>query len=237
VSSLRIRADAAAQVLVDDLEHPEPSEPDGHHLRRVLRLRDGEHVVVTDGNGAWRLCAVATGGRLAPDGPVTVEPAPERPVCVWLPALKGDRAEWAVAKLVELGVDELGLLACDRSVVRLDEDVSHRVLTRWTRVAREAACQSRRVRLPAILGPCELAEATSQGATRCDIEGDELPSAVTSLAVGPEGGWSDAERALSPAAVGLTPSVLRSETAAVAAGVVLAVAARPARHAAGSEAQ
>jgi 16S rRNA (uracil1498-N3)-methyltransferase len=236
VSSLHTRADAAAQVLVEDLEHPEPTEADAHHLGRVLRLRDGERVVATDGAGSWRLCAVASGGGLEPDGPVHLEAEPDVRVRVWLPALKGDRAEWAVAKLTELGVDEIGLLACDRAVVRLDEDVAERVLARWARVAREAACQSRRVRLPELLGPGALRDAVEGGAQRCDLEGSARVEGATALAVGPEGGWSEAERSASPDAVGLTPSVLRAETAAVAAGVALCLG-RAARHAGTGDAQ
>ena len=236
MSRLRERADAAAQVLVEDLEHPEATESDAHHLRRVLRLRDGERVVACDGMGSWRLCAVAAGGDLEVAGDIVVEPAPSAPVRVWLPAVKGERAEWAVAKLTELGVDEIGLLSCDRAVVRLDEETAARVLARWRRVARESSCQSRRARLPLIDGPATMAQAASLGARRCDLEGDAPAGLAASLAVGPEGGWSDAERDAAPGAVGLARTVLRTETAAVAAGVVLTLA-RGARHAWPPEAQ
>ena len=235
--TLRARADAAAQVFVDDLDRPDATEADLHHLSRVLRLREGEHVVASDGRGSWRLCRVAVGAQLAPLGEVEHEPAPAEPVRVWLPALKGERAEWAVAKLTELGVDEIGLLACDRAVVRPDGAVADRVLARWRRVAREAACQSRRVRLPLIDGPVGLAAAAAAGALRCDLDGIEAPQGSISLAVGPEGGWSEAERALGEPHISLGAAVLRTETAAVTAAVLLTTVRRAARHVTGPEAQ
>jgi len=236
VTALRDRADAAAQVLVADLDAPTLTEPDRHHLRRVLRLRDGEHVVASDGEGAWRSCALGPAG-LEPVGPVVVEPPPATRVAVWLPALKGDRAEWAVAKLTELGVDEIGLLRCERASVQLDERTATRVLDRWRRIAREAACQSRRTRLPVVHGPSDLSGALGAGAARCDLDGALAPSASWSLAIGPEGGWGDAERAAPAESVSLGDTVLRTETAAVTAGVLLTAERRAARHSAGPEAQ
>ena len=126
MTDLRIRADAAAQVLVEDLDNPELSDDDTHHLRRVLRLRRGERVVAADGLGSWRLCVAGDDGRLEPVTPTVFEPAPSSPVRVWLPALKGERSEWAVAKLAELGVDEIGLLHCERAAVRFGEDADRK---------------------------------------------------------------------------------------------------------------
>jgi 16S rRNA (uracil1498-N3)-methyltransferase len=152
LSTLRARAGAAAQVFVDDLSTAALDEQDRHHLVRVLRLRAGERVVACDGAGSWRLCAVTDDGGLDPMSEVVIEPPPLEVVSVWLPALKGDRAEWAIAKLTELGVDEIGLLGCERASVRLDGLTIERVLSRWRRVAREAACQSPR-RAPSQSGP------------------------------------------------------------------------------------
>lgn len=226
MSRLRTRADAAAQVLVDDVTAPSLAEADVHHLRRVLRLRDGEQVIACDGRGSWRRCAMAAGDVLEASGDVVVDPAPDVPVTVWLPAVKGDRTEWAVAKLTELGVDSIGLLECDRATVRLSAEVAARVLARWRRVSAEAVCQSRRTRLPTLLGPVGVAAAAGLGAMRCDLDG-ELPATSTcSLMVGPEGGWGDEERAAGSASVTLGETVLRTETAAVVAGTLLVAAAR-----------
>ncbi len=236
MSALRSRADAAAQVLVDGLDDPQLGDADSHHLGRVLRLRDGEQVVAFDGSGGWRLCTYR-GSVLESASDVVHEPAEPDPVRVYLPALKQDRAEWAVTKLTELGVDEIGLVTCDRSAVRANAEARGRILARWSRVAREAACQSRRVRLPVILDATDVAGAMAAGATMCELDGDDLGDTVRTVVVGPEGGWSDAELALGAPGVSLGETVLRAETAAVAGGVLLAAARRAARHAGGSEAQ
>jgi 16S rRNA (uracil1498-N3)-methyltransferase len=227
VTELRDRADAAAQVLVDDLDVPVVADGDDHHLRRVLRLRDGEVVVAGDGRGGWRRCAVAPSG-LEPLEEPHRDAREHTPVAVWLPALKGDRSEWAVQKLTELGVDEIGLLRCARGTVRLDEPTAARVLARWARVAREAACQSRRTWLPVLVGPRDVAQVVTAGAARCDLEGTAPLAAA--LCVGPEGGWDDVERPGDAAAVSLADAVLRTETAAVVAGVRLVTSRRTARH-------
>jgi 16S rRNA (uracil1498-N3)-methyltransferase len=237
LSSLRARADAAAQVFVSDLAAPSVDEADRHHLIRVLRLRAGEHVVACDGAGSWRLCRLTSDGELEPTSDVVTEPAPSPAVAVWLPALKGDRAEWAIAKLTELGVDEIGLLRCERASVPLQGAVTERVLSRWRRVAREAACQSRRTRLPAILGPLDVASVVASGALRCDVEGEARGPAPRALAVGPEGGWSEAERGTPEVSFELADGVLRSETAAVVAGVVVSALRRGSPHVARAEAQ
>jgi len=222
---------------VDDLGTVAIDEPDRHHLVRVLRLRAGEKVVASDGRGSWRLCAMIGDGSLEAASDVVTEPVATESVAVWLPALKGDRAEWAVAKLTELGVDEIGLLRCERATVRLQGAVVERVLSRWRRVAREAACQSRRTRLPELVGPLDVESAVALGAHRCDLEGESEASASRALAVGPEGGWSEAERGTAAASVGLADGVLRSETAAVVAGAMLTASRRASPHAARAEAQ
>jgi 16S rRNA (uracil1498-N3)-methyltransferase len=228
VSALLVRARAAAQVLVADLENLGLDDADVHHLGRVLRLRDGESVVACDGAGRWRLSTWRAGrdlrGVLEPASDIEVDDAPVPAVTVWLSPVKGERAEWAVAKLTELGVDAIGLLTCDHGVVKADHVGAERTLARWHRVVREATCQSRRTRLPSLLGPSAVATAVGLGAVRCDLDGaggGGVPDGVTALAVGPEGGWSATERALGGPTVSLADSVLRTETAAVVAGVTL----------------
>jgi len=217
------RAAAAAQVFVADLDHPVPTADDDHHLARVLRLRAGSSVVAADGTGAWRLCTYhALGAALEPTGPVAMEPA-RPPVTVAFAPMKGERFEWAFAKLVELGVDRICLLATDRAVVRFGEDRAERQRLRLGRLAHAAATQCRRVTLPELIGPMTLAEAARaiDGLARCDLDGEPAPAGLSACAVGAEGGWSDAERALELPSVGLGTTVLRAETAAVTAGALL----------------
>jgi len=210
---------SAAHVFVDSLDSLELSQDDAHHLLRVLRLRDGESVTVGDGRGSWRP-SVVTGNALAATGDIVVESAdPRLTIATAIP--KGDRVEWMVQKLTELGVSEIVLLHCERSIVRWKGDRGAQQLARLVRVAREAAVQSRRVWLPQLRGPVDFAEAAAlPGAVVADPDGEALESASLVL-IGPEGGLTEAERRLCKRSIGLGRNVLRVETAAVAAAAIL----------------
>ncbi|MGH9087838.1 MAG: 16S rRNA (uracil(1498)-N(3))-methyltransferase [Acidimicrobiales bacterium] len=216
-----MRAAAAAQVLVADPADPALSDADRHHLGRVLRLRSGEAVVATDGRGRWRSCRYGE-GVLTPDGPVEAEDAPQPPLTVAFAPVKGDRPEWVVQKLTELGIDRIVPLATDRSVVRWRGDRRDHVLERLRRVVVEATAQCRRVWLPDVTD-VEVLEplAALGGLALAQPGGPPLCPGTTAVAVGPEGGWSPGELALGLPTVGLGPTVLRAETATLAAGVLL----------------
>jgi 16S rRNA (uracil1498-N3)-methyltransferase len=138
--------------------------------------------------------------------------------------VKGDRPEWVVQKLTEAGVDRIVVLGSRRAVVRWEGERRDRAVERLRRVAREAAAQSRRPWLPEVAGVSEL-DALSERLAPVPLAlaqwGGRAPSLdVPAVAVGPEGGWEPSEtdgRLL----VGLGPRVLRAETAAVAAGLLL----------------
>ena len=209
---------AAAHVVVDDIDHPVLDEPTAHHLFRVLRVRDGDVVTVTDGRGRWRLCRAA-GGEIVTTGEATASDARlSRTVAFAIP--KGDRPEWIVQKLTEIGVTRIVLLDTERSVVRWDADRAERHLTKLRRVAVDAVEQSRGVWLPDIEGPCAAADVLPTMAV-AEPGGRRLTRDDTALAIGPEGGWSPAELAASPARVELSATVLRVETAALVAGAML----------------
>lgn len=222
-------ADAAAQVFVPDLQAPEPTPEDAHHLVRVLRLRPGSVVVAADGAGGWRPCRLALPGAvLQPDGPVVCCPPPAVPVTVAFAPVKGDRPEWVVQKLTELGVDRIVVLRAERSVVRWDRQPAQaeRALDRLRRVVAAAAAQSRRPWLPPVEGIVDVAGLAGvvgeRGLALAERGGPPPGPDVAVLAVGPEGGWAPAERKVAGARlVGLGPGVLRAETASVAAGVLL----------------
>jgi 16S rRNA (uracil1498-N3)-methyltransferase len=208
---------SAAHVFVASLDDPHPEADDAHHLFRVLRLRDGETVTVSDGQGGWR-ATVVTNGSLIPTG--DVERADSPPLgCVAAAIPKGDRCEWMVQKLTELGVREIVLLHCDRSVVRWDGDRGAKQLARMQRVAREASMQSRRVWLPLISGPVPFAEVAARpGTVLAEPDGDAVAHPAC-IVIGPEGGFSSAELQLGLPKVRLAHTVLRVETAAVVAAV------------------
>ncbi|MGA1031877.1 MAG: RsmE family RNA methyltransferase, partial [Ilumatobacteraceae bacterium] len=150
---------SVAHVFVDHLDSPSLTDTDQHHLSRVLRVRDGERVTASDGRGSWRSCAWADGG-LRADGDVVTEAAPLQRVGVAFVPVKGDRNEWSVQKLTEIGIDDIVLLApTRRSVVRWTD--TDKQLRKLSLVAREAAMQSRRVWLPRVTAGVSLSDVLS----------------------------------------------------------------------------
>lgn len=210
---------SAAHVLVGDVAAPSPTDDALHHLLRVLRLRDGEPVTVTDGAGRWRPCAIA-GRAIVAVGDIESVPRPAPVLTVAVAPPKGDRLEWLVAKCTEVGVDRIVLLATERSVVRWKGERADRQLDRLGRVAVEASMQSRRVWLPEITGPLPAADVLID-AVAAEPGGRPLSPGDVTVAVGPEGGWSPSELAMAIESVTLGDQILRVETAAVAASVLM----------------
>ncbi len=215
---------AAAHAFVADLAAPALDGDDLHHLERVLRLQPGQAVTVSDGRGGWRSCTWGPGGRLDPAGPTEVEAAPDPAVTVAFALTKGERPEWVVQKLTELGVDRIVPFRAFRSVVRWDDGKATAQAERWRRVARQASMQSRRARLPQVTAVTGFADVVAGDRPRVALasQGGGPPSLDRPVVlVGPEGGWDEGELACGLPLVGFGPSVLRAETAAVAAGVIL----------------
>jgi 16S rRNA (uracil1498-N3)-methyltransferase len=214
----------AAHVFVDDVSSPELSEDDRRHLDRVLRLRPGEEVTVADGRGGWRPCRYAGSGRLEAAGPAVMAEALLPAVTVGFALTKGERPEWVVQKLTEVGVDRIVPVLTERSVARWEGERATRHVQRLRAVARAAAMQSRRIRLP------QVDEVTDFGRVVADVDGaaalaqpggGPISLARPAVLVGPEGGFSEAEAACGLPTVDLGPGVLRAETAALAAGILL----------------
>jgi len=237
---------SVAHVFVDHLDTPSLSDTDEHHLSRVLRLRDGESVTASDGRGGWRSCVWAD-GTLRASGDVVTVAAPAQRIGVAFVPVKGDRNEWSVQKLTEIGVDDIILLAPTRhSVVRWSD--ADKQLRKLRVVAREAAMQSRRVWLPSVSGLVTLADAlavpgaavadpaaspatpaspaapaspATQGAAPASPATPNLASPVL-IVVGPEGGFDDDEIPANVARVSLGDTILRAETATLVAATLLA---------------
>ena len=215
---------SVAHVFVDYLEAPSLSDTDEHHLSRVLRLRDGESVTASDGRGGWRSCVWADGTLRASGDVVTVE-APAQRIGVAFVPVKGDRNEWSVQKLTEIGVDDIILLATTRhSVVRWSD--ADKQLRKLRVVAREAAMQSRRVWLPAVSGLVSLLDALAMpGAAVADPAASPAAPNLASpalIVVGPEGGFDDDEIPANVPRVSLGDTILRAETATLVAATLLA---------------
>ena len=230
---------SVAHVFVDDLASPVLSDTDRHHLSRVLRVREGESVTASDGEGKWRSCTLVD-GMLCTDGDVVTEAAQSHRVGVAFVPVKGDRNEWSVQKLTEIGVDDIVLLAPTRhSVVRWTDTA--KPLRKLTMVAREAAMQSRRVRLPSVTAGVPLGDvlsmpgvAVADPAASFPVSRAALPAATsiaeqsaaspaypTLIVVGPEGGFDDDEIPANVPRVCLGDTILRAETATLVAATLL----------------
>ena len=213
---------------------------DGHHLQRVRRLEPGERVTAADGYGRWRSYVIAAAREGVLDlravSELEHEPVLEPGLTVAPSLTKGDRPELVVQKLTELGVDRVVVVEAARSVVHWDDRRAANAMQRLARVAREAGAQSRRARLPVLEGPVAPADiADHPGLVVADPAGVAadalaLPPAVPGsraewlVAVGPEGGFTDAEldRYAAAPRLAVGPFVLRAETAAIAAAAALA---------------
>ena len=209
-------------VLVGDLARPELDDASAHHLTRVLRLRPGDPLVVADGAGRWAAAVLGSDATVTSTGPVLSAPAPTPALTVAFALVKGDKPELVVQKLTELGIDRIVPFRAERSVVRWDDAKAGKAVARLRAVAASAAAQCHRPWLPEVTEVADLAALVGQGAALADRDGPPPALAHPLVAVGPEGGWSEAEQALSAPRVGLGPHVLRAETAAVTAGALLA---------------
>lgn len=220
---------SAAHVFVDDLDDPRLDDDDHHHLASVLRLRRGEAVTCSDGRGSWRTARWSDGievaGEVHSAAPVT------RALTVAVAPMKGDKVDLVVEKVVEIGIDQVVILApTDHTSARWSKDKAQQQMARHRRIARSAAMQSRRVFLPAVVGPVRLDELLTDTAAFGTVGWAEPGGAcavgeVDTLLVGPEGGWSAAEMARATTTVDLGATVLRAETAAIV-GAALMVAHR-----------
>lgn len=204
-----------------------------HRVRDVWRLRAADTLHVFDGAGCERVAAVARVSRsevaLDLGARVAALTEPTVPVILVCAFPRGQRGDWLVEKATEVGVTALIPVEAEHGVL---EPGSGRV-DRWRRIAIEAAEQCGRATVPAIGVPAPegtLAVVLDPGARETVQEAvvGGWPCGAVALFVGPEGGWSEAERAAFTASgarfAQLGARVLRVETAAVIA-VAHAVAA------------
>jgi 16S rRNA (uracil1498-N3)-methyltransferase len=202
-----------------------------HHAVRVLRLRDGDAVVLFDGRGGEYEARLAMPGRgrvLAETG-ARSDPARESPLEILLlqAVSSSDKMDFTIQKAVELGVAAIQPAFSEKSVVRLSGEREAKKLLHWRRIAIAACEQCGRNRIPEVREPVLLERFTAPAGTNILLSpaGSGTLAGFTkgplTVAAGPEAGFSDAEehRLLRAGftAVRLGPRVLRTETAALAA--------------------
>jgi 16S rRNA (uracil1498-N3)-methyltransferase len=218
-----------------------------NHLARVLRAEPGQLYELSDGSTLW-LARIDEVGLVA-RGENRVEfslveqlaaPSPSAHITLLLSLVKFDRFEWALEKATELGVTEIIPLAAERTDKPLVAAAEKRH-ERWVKILHESAQQSRRLAPPTlaeVVRPAKAFAAAHDGLKLMLSERHDAPSLRTvlaeppqshapyaTLAIGPEGGWTDAElesaRAAHFAEASLGDLILRTETAVVAALAVV----------------
>jgi 16S rRNA (uracil1498-N3)-methyltransferase len=208
---------------------------DARHLTRVLRVEAGQRYEISDGANVF-LAEVAAARKDWVEFRVieAVAPAPRGVQITLLASLiKFDHFEWIIEKATELGVAAIVPVITARTEAGLEKAVPKRI-ERWQRIAMEASQQSRRDDLPAVRGAMVFASALRfEAGKRYWLDEDPggvglmkaLPEDSVALLIGPEGGWTDAERAAASqhgwTRVWLGPRILRAETAAIAALAVI----------------
>ncbi|MGH2489542.1 MAG: RsmE family RNA methyltransferase [Candidatus Limnocylindria bacterium] len=196
-----------------------------HQVTRVLRLRDGDEVVLLEGDGQEVRCRLDDAWLdVLSRTPALGEPRHRLTVVQAL--LKGDHLEPVVRHGTEVGVSRFELTITERCVAR---EVSDARLARLRAVVREAAEQSERGIVPEVVAPVPLAEVIGPGSVLLFERTDgprltNLPSPER-LVIGPEGGFTRDEVAAAERAgatvAGLGPRILRSESVALAAAAVV----------------
>ncbi|HYL94724.1 MAG TPA: RsmE family RNA methyltransferase [Terriglobales bacterium] len=207
------------------------------HLARVLRAQVGQEFdIAADGVvRQGRVLSVAE-ERVEFELGEEVEATPLAQVTLALAIFKFDRMEWAIEKCTELGVTRIVPFAARRTDAHLAAAAVKRV-ERWRRIAREASEQARRVAPPELPDPVKLRDVLAlQGEPRIVLSEVETANSLGELcasgggsslllAIGPEGGWTNEElQAFAEAGwrtASLGPTILRAETAAIAATAVV----------------
>jgi len=211
-----------------------------------LRLQHGDQIYVFDGTGREFLCTIEDIGRefaqlnlLAEVEAARAESPLDLTLAIAL--LKGEKFDLVVQKATELGVARVLPILTERADVRLrDERDADKRVTRWQRIALEAAKQSGRARVPEVAQPrsfeslieslstkTEKSSPQALGVMFSERDGQSLTEAIKSHSqattiialVGSEGGWTDGEIALARQSewqvVTLGGRTLRAETAAI----------------------
>lgn len=199
-----------------------------HQIKDVLKLRESEQVVLVPGDGTELVCEIISMSKkdvtfgLVERRKNIAEPV--RQVTLYCAVLKRDNFEWVAQKATECGVSAIVPLTTDHTVkLGLNEERLHKIIV-------EAAEQSGRGALPKLRGIISFEEAVKElekfdtvlffEQTDKIFSSKDVKAEKIALFIGPEGGWSDAEKAFADehfTVRSLGPRVLRAETAAIVA--------------------
>jgi 16S rRNA (uracil1498-N3)-methyltransferase len=201
--------------------------PEAHHLATVCRLRAGDEVCLFNGDGHQYPARITHAARREVALEVTSVESPERELPFTLevaaPIPKGDRGQFLIEKLTELGVTRFVPLECTYSNTH-PRDVKRDKLERYVIEANKQCGRNVLMKIAELMPWATYASEGNPGELRLVAHPSapaRKPTAVEQvrIAVGPEGGFTEDEMALAIQndwlAVGLGPRILRIETAAI----------------------
>jgi 16S rRNA (uracil1498-N3)-methyltransferase len=215
-------------------------DEEAKHISKVMRMQPGDNIICCDNNGRSTICEIINlGGNIVEVQPVKeLESDSEMPVFVTIAQglPKADKLEYIVQKGTELGASSFYPFSADRSVAKWDDKKAAKKKERLEKIAKEAAEQSHRNKIPEIMNPgsfsdlLKLAEQYTIKIVAYEEEAKQLEYSRFSSAlkkvgkgdnllcvIGPEGGISEKEAKILKEhgfeLCGLGPRILRTETA------------------------
>ncbi|MBR4724673.1 MAG: 16S rRNA (uracil(1498)-N(3))-methyltransferase [Lachnospiraceae bacterium] len=224
--------------------------PDVNHIRNVLRMKDGEELIICDGEGMDHYCRIRCneGRKLIADIVKSCGSAaePSAGIVLFQGLPKKDKMELIIQKSVELGVKLIVPVMTKRVIVKTGSDEKGaRKLERWQSIAKSAAEQSGRGIIPEVhetvsfetalkmASELECSLIPYENADNSDAGMEEARNIIRSLRgkksigvfIGPEGGFEpeEAEKAIDSGckAISLGRRILRTETAGLAALAII----------------
>lgn len=215
---------------------------DEKHIKTVLRAREGEELILCDGEGMDYQCRIVSlerGVLLDILSKEVCETEPKTKITLYQGLPKADKMELIIQKCVELGVDRIVAVSTERAIVKLDKKESKK-LERWQKIAEAAAKQSGRGKIPEIgQQVLKFKEAVAEAK---ELDGAIIPyekeqetgirqfvqgfrGESIGVFIGPEGGFAEEEIALAQEN-GITPitlgkRILRTETAGMTTAAIL----------------
>lgn len=211
--------------------------PDVNHIRNVLRMKEGEEILISNGQDCDYYCIITSVflDRIEAEIKKVDQAGTELPAKIYLfqGLPKSDKMELIIQKAVELGVYEIIPVATKRAVVKLDEKKEQSKLKRWESIAESAAKQSKRSIIPEIKSVMNIKQAVEYAndldirllpyenalgiaQTRNEINAIKKGMKI-GVFIGPEGGFEDGEVEFAIAhgwkAITLGKRILRTETA------------------------
>ncbi|MCQ6266279.1 16S rRNA (uracil(1498)-N(3))-methyltransferase [Fictibacillus sp. WQ 8-8] len=213
---------------------------DANHIVKVMRMEIGDHVICSDNQGRVALCEITEIDRDTVQTSIieSIQESKESPIRVTIAQgiPKGDKLETIVQKGTELGAMAFLPFSSSRCIVKWDEKKGQKKTQRLEKIAKEAAEQSHRSRIPDILSPVSFKSLLKQaaefdykivayeeeakiGETKrlSELFNQMAPGTSILCAIGPEGGLSEQEvdelKEADFIPCGLGPRILRTETA------------------------